>query len=165
MSEQVRIAVDQFELVRQDIDGWRGRCLDVFSRSEAAIIETLLVARDNGRAIKLGHLAGQRLTELAELEESRATPRQAAALRKTLERWRELETKRPFLAHGVVTELIDRQGKWWAKLDIIVCEKAEPNPVRWTASQNEAADFETELRDGFAQLKGQLGHLQTRLAT
>jgi hypothetical protein len=166
MSEHVRIVVDQFDLARQEIDGWRGRCLDVFSRCEAAVASTLLAARASGRSTKLDHLAGQRLTELGDLAEAKTgTARQAATFRKVLDGWRQIEAKRAFLAHGVATELVDRHAQWCVRLDMIVCEKGEPRPDRWTVSKAEAADFETRLKTDFAKLSTQLGQMKQRLET
>src|SRR5688572_4240247 len=57
-----------FEAARDATAAWRGRCLDVFARSEAAVTETLLVlaAVDRrGTSLKLPHLVGQRYDALS----------------------------------------------------------------------------------------------------
>lgn len=56
-----------FEAAR-DAAAWRGRCLDVFARSEAAVAETLLVLTavdERSSSLKLPHLVGQRYDALS----------------------------------------------------------------------------------------------------
>ena len=165
MTEQLSIVVNQFDLARQDIERWRGGCLDLFSRCEAAVIDALREARACKLSVKLDHLAGQRMTELLELNESRpATTRQSKAFHTAYTEWRDIELKRSYLAHGVASESIDREGAWVAMLDIVLCEKGADRPHRWTVTMSEATKFETRLRAGLAKFKGEIGHLKKRLA-
>ena len=63
-----------FEAARDAAAAWRGRCLDVFARSELAVTETLLILAavdERGPPLKLPHLVGQRYDAPFEWNRSR----------------------------------------------------------------------------------------------
>lgn len=67
-SIELTLPREPFEAARAAASAWRGRCLDVFARSEAAVTETLLVlvgVDGRGNALKLPHLVGQRYDALS----------------------------------------------------------------------------------------------------
>src|SRR3546814_8487873 len=57
----------------QDVNAWRGACLQHFSAAEAAVTETLLLLKaipGRGEAVRLRHLIGQRFDDLSKLIEA-----------------------------------------------------------------------------------------------
>ncbi|MFD1960187.1 hypothetical protein ACFSHP_17275 [Novosphingobium panipatense] len=56
--------------VTQEVNAWRGACLQCFAAVEVAVTETLLhlsAQPGRGQSVKLRHLVGQRLDDLAAL--------------------------------------------------------------------------------------------------
>lgn len=154
MSEQNQLSVD----------AWRGECLNYFARTEAAVARALESAREAGKIDKIRHLAGQRLVDLIELSKSSgATMKQVAALTTALEDWREVEGKRLFLAHGVLSQYFDHQHGWLALFDLTTYRGKQSESHRWAIKDAEAKLFLDELKNAFKALSGQLGHFRMRM--
>ena len=155
------------DIAAGEIDAWRGRCLDWFAKGERAIALTLEAAAKNDAALTIRHLAGHRLADLAKLAagDGKATERQAKALSGALEAWRQIESRRAFIAHGVATVLMDRNAKWYVQLDFSNYQAKSTERLRWTSSKDEAEQFETELEQGFKGLSAQLGQFRKRLSS
>lgn len=82
------------------------------------VAKTLEAAQASGHIKTIKHLAGQRLVDLIALSNRICgTNKQVSALTNALQMWQDVEAKRQFLAHGVVTVATDAQGKWVALLD------------------------------------------------
>ena len=84
------------DIAAAEINCWRGRCLDLFAKAEAAVDLALRSAIERGMAASMKHLTGQRLAEIVSLasSEARATDRQKQALIASLENWQALYAKR-----------------------------------------------------------------------
>lgn len=152
------------DAARAEIEAWRGRCLNVFSRAEKAVTDSLLKARETDNTTRLEPLAGQRLNALEKLvSEQRSTESQKNALVSALSSWRKHDEKRPYFSHGIMTELIDRTGQWHVRVDFIAVQKGACEPRRMMMSKSEAEEFEAGLHAAFKSLSGQLGQLRKRI--
>lgn len=146
------------------VDSWRGHCLNYFARGEAVVAKTLETAQASGHIMTIKHLAGQRLVDLIALSNRICgTNKQVSALTSALQMWQDVEAKRQFLAHGVVTVATDAQGKWVALLDVRVFRSSIAKADRLTLKQSEAEEFAKELANAFKSLSGQLGQFRKRL--
>lgn len=152
-------------LASAEIDGWRGRCNDIYARAERSVGQSLEVAKNRGKTAKLPHLGGQRLAQMTAIAETcDATARQTAALRAALAEWHNVELRRPFFAHGIATPLQDNHSSWYVMFDFTAYRSNQPAPERWTLSKSEADDFENRLSLAFAGLSRELGQLKKRLS-
>lgn len=154
-----------FEIAQAEIDGWRGRCIDLFSRGEHAVGRALEQAIACGRAVKLRHLAGHRLSDLSAFAEaSGGTAKQVQALREAIEAWTAIEADRVFLAHGTRTVLIDKHSAWFVLLEFTAYRGNAAEPRRRILTRLEAEQFEALLKERCADLSAQLGQLRKRLS-
>lgn len=157
-------ALRPHDLAKTEIDAWRGRCLNTFSRAEKAVIKTLEMMQSSNTKLSIEPLAGQRLKTLEKLASSQsATDAQIAAVATALAEWRQLDLNRPFFSHGLVTELVDRHGVWHVRFDFIAVKKGVLNEQKLNLSKDEATDFESQLHRAFTLLSGQLGQLRKRM--
>ena len=125
-----------------------------------AVIE---VAFTTGKTKSIRHLSGQKLEDVIEACSSlKLTPRQRTAFENAMKRWADVSAQRNYLAHGVALETIDRNGEWFAVFDLTTYKSREAIDSRWTVSQAEAADFQSELAGSFTRLSGELGHMKRR---
>lgn len=153
------------DLARVEIETWRGRCLNVFARMEKSVTETLVRLQDGDPKLALEPLAGQRLKTLEGIMSAfPATPAQQQARRNALSSWRELDVMRPFLSHGILTELVGRTGEWHLQLDFIAVRKGKGEGQRLNWSKAEAHAFEERLHAAFKALTNQLGQLRKAAA-
>lgn len=155
------------DIAAGEINGWRGRCLNLFAKAERAVALTLEIANQQNASLTIRHLSGQRLADLAKFAEGigQMTEKQHKALLFALESWQRVECKRVYLAHGVLTVLLDRQADWHVQLDFTRYLTKSREPQRWNCSRREAEQFEAELEKGFKDMSAQLGHLRKRLAS
>ena len=165
MISGVPASLSDHAIARAEIDAWRGRCLDLFAIGEARVGQTLQHAVAAGRTAKLPHLAGQRLESLiALIEQEKLTKKQRLAIGGSLERWKLVEQNRVCLAHGVVTELLDRSGNWSVQFDWVIYKSKAATPCRATFSKAEALWLESDLKDIGTSLSRQLGQIRTQLS-
>ena len=153
------------DLAADEINGWRGRCLDLFARGERTIDLALETALTGAPGLAMKHLAGHRLADLAKLvsEEKTATEKQKQSLQSSLDSWLASNTKRAFLAHGVTTVLLDRHGDWHAQFDFVRYQGKQRQAERWSCSKHEAWDYERLLERSLILLSSQLGHFRKRI--
>ena len=98
---------------------WRGRCLHLFARAEAAVSEALLLlAKDPASNVTLPLMVGARFDELDRVLATKNDPASKAALA-ALRGARSHDRLRVFLCHGVATVLSDRTGSWHVLLELI----------------------------------------------
>lgn len=153
-----------YDIAAGEIDGWRGRCVDLFAKAERAVALALEAACDRDESLTIRHLAGQRLADLIKLVENddKATEKQRNALRRALDAWERVEPQRAYFAHGVAKVLLDKQGNWHAQFNFTKYQAKSREPQRWNCSKREAEQFETDLEQGFKDLSAQLGHFRKR---
>lgn len=166
MSDLSTAGIKPHDLAKAEIDGWRGRCINIFSRGEKAVTDCLTAASDGKTPVRLEPLAGQRLNSLEKLVgATEATKAQKDALIASITAWRLHDEKRPIFSHGVAIELLDRLGSWHVQFDFVAVSKAAAVPCRTTFSKAEAESFEKSLHEAYTKLAGQLGQLRKRLTS
>lgn len=145
-----------------EINAWRGECLNVFARGESAVGEALQASEPT----KLPHLAGQRLAMLqAKIKDYSATKKQEQALGTAITEWIHVEERRPYLAHGVTTQFIDTRDRWAVFIDMVVFRKNIATKQRWALTENEAIEFKENLLNAYKSLSSQLGQFKKRAST
>ena len=117
------LLADVFDDACGQINMWRGRCIDAFSRAEAEVTETLLSLSqvpERGINVKLPHLLGQRLDALASvIGDDGEFHKEGRRAIKALSDFRAHEPLRTILCHGVAKILVDRTGKWTLVLRLL----------------------------------------------
>lgn len=149
-------------------NAWRGRCLDIFARSEAAVSDTLLVlanVSERGIVVKLPHLVGQRFEELANL----IGPAGAFALEGrtsavALSTFRAHESLRASLCHGVGKIVLDQQGGWLLVLRTLAFRSKQPQRTVLVIEENEAEGLVKSLQAAGQRLRSELGNLRHTLS-
>lgn len=155
------VSNDQWLHALTAANAWRGRCLDKFARSEAAVSETLLVlANTSGRgaAVKLPHLVGQRFEELATLiGPTGAFALEGKASAAALLTFRPHEGLRASLAHGVGKVVLDQKGSWLLVLRTLTFRSKQPERTVLVIEQNEADEIVKSLQTAGQRLVAELG--------
>lgn len=164
MNAPLRIAPTGHQIARDEIDGWRGRCIDYFARIEKRTGVVLAEAISCGFPVKQRPLAGPRLSEIETLRTScPGTAKQESLLTAAIDGWKSVEPRRTFIAHGELTVLLDQRGIWNARFDLTRFKRRESIDERWTLTRDEAAAFELMLKRSFEKISQQLGLLRKRL--
>ena len=152
---------------KSKIETWRGHCLDLFARGERCIgqaFEAIFKGKSAPPNLKLRHLAGQRLDDLAKyFEANPPNGKLAKSIAQTLDAWQVHNESRTFLAHGCLTVTLDQRGKWFAVFDMTVYRSGLPICQRLALGEAEAGDFATELEVNWKLLSSQLGHVRKSL--
>ena len=68
-TQDLALPFQPFANATSRVNEWRGRCLDSFTRAEAAVTECLIALAEvegKGQQVRLPHLVGQRLDALAQ---------------------------------------------------------------------------------------------------
>ena len=154
----------QHDIARAEIEAWRGECLDLFAQGEAMVGALLELARDRGLDVELHRQAPQRTLEAMRLVE--LVGGSDAEVQNSLDaliRWQGVESRGELLAHGMLTEALDRHGKWYAVVDMVTYNAGKPNKGRWVANQADSEEFASQLRRAHTKLKLQLGCVRLRL--
>jgi hypothetical protein len=152
------------DVAREEIDAWRGHCINIYSRAEKSISDTLVAANKAEPMKRLAPLAGQRLNDLEKfVSEQTGTKCQKNALSAAVSEWRERDKRRPFFSHGVTTELLDREGVWHVQLDFEAVQKGVCVAQRLNLSKSEALQFQDSLHAAFKALTRELGQLRKRM--
>lgn len=156
-----------FEAARDAAAAWRGRCLDLFARSEAAVSETLLVlalVEGRGASIKLPHLVGQRYDALATaIDPDGAFAGEGEAAAKAMTQFRKHDTLRTCLSHGVFTVTLDHRGRWHLVARVLAFRAGRETRDLFATEQDEAVRLLTVLETDGGRLRSTLGQLPQRL--
>ena len=164
MSVENFTSFSQFDIARAEIEAWRGECLDFFALGEAMIGALLELALDCGFEIEFQQQAPQRTLEAMRLVELvGGSDEEVKNSLDALIRWQGVESRGELLAHGMLTEALDRHGKWYAIFDMVTYHTGKPNKGRWVASQADSEEFTSQLRRAHTKLKLQLGCVRLRL--
>ncbi len=157
---------EPFDAARDEVNAWRGRCLDAFARAEEAVTETLLVLADTGRgkAIRLQHLVGQRFDELTTaLGEGGAFAGVDKAAALALAAFREHDDLRAFLCHGVAKVTLDKHGCWMVVMRVVTLRTRKAGRSRRALQEDEAGRLVVELAKVSRKLCSQLGQLRAKV--
>ena len=147
------------------VNAWRGACMQCFAQAEAATTETLLVlhrrAGSRSGKVRLRHLVGQRLADLAEVIgpdgpfEAEGKPAYLA-----LQGFRELEHLRTLVGHSVAKVALDRKGQWIVLLRHLSIRAKTEERSTSAIEQVEAEELLGDLRKRSRRLCAQLERLQ-----
>lgn len=156
---------EPFEAARDAVAAWRGQCLDVFARSEAAVTETLLVlaaADERGLSLNLPHLVGQRFDAISNaIGAGGAFEEEGKSAVEPLANFRKHDVLRAQIAHGVFGVTLDHRGQWHLAARVLALRAGRENRELLVAEESEAwAIFETLKKDGqrLGTALGQLRH-------
>lgn len=156
-----------FEAARDAAAAWRGRCLDVYARSEAAVSETLLVLaadRQRGALVKLLHLAGQRYDVLLKATgPGGAFAQEGKAAADAIGQFQQHDALRIRLAHGVFTVTVDHRGHWHMVARVLAFRTNKEVRDLFVTRQDEAAELLDVLEKDGSRLRSTLGQLRKAL--
>lgn len=153
-----------FEAARDAAAAWRGRCLDVFTRSEVAVTETLLILAqvdERGASIKLPHLVGQRYDALSNAigangafaDEGKAAVEPVAGFRKH-------DALRTQISHGVFTVTLDHRGQWHLVARVLALRTGRASRDLLVTDQAEASAILRSLEKDGSRMRSALGQLR-----
>ncbi len=153
-----------FEAARDAAAAWRGRCLDQFARSEAAVTETLIVlaaVEERGALIKLPHLVGQRFDALVQATAAGgAFAAEGKAAAAALLQYRQHDTLRTHMAHGIFTVTLDHRGCWHLALRVLALRTGRTSRDLLVTEEGEAAKILSTLERDGSRLRSTLGQLR-----
>lgn len=155
---------EPFVAARDAITAWRGRCLDLFARSEAAVTETLLAlaaVEGRGASVKLPHLVGQRYDALASATgPGGAFEEEGKAAAGALEKFRGHDSLRTAIAHGVFTVTLDQHGRWHLMARVLALRSGRESRDVFVVDQGEAAEILSTVEKDGSRLRSALGQLR-----
>ncbi len=150
--------------VASEVNAWRGACIQSFARAEAAVTETLLVlgrSGQRGTTVRLRHLVGQRLDDLAKaIGPDGAFAAEGAAAHAVLARFRTHEALRAHLAHDVARIAVERNGTWVVVFRHLSIRSGRPERATVAFEQSGAAETAAELKRDIQQLESALANLR-----
>ncbi|GAA4021151.1 hypothetical protein GCM10022280_22140 [Sphingomonas swuensis] len=156
-----------FEAARDAAAAWRGRCLDVFARSEAAVTETLLVlaaVKGRGASLKLPHLVGQRYDALSHaIGAGGAFADEGTAVAQAVAEFRKHDGFRTQISHGVFTVTLDHRGQWHLVSRVLALRTGRASRDLFVTEQTEAAAILASLEKDGSRLRSVLGQLRHRV--
>jgi len=154
---------ESFDAAREAVTVWRGRCLDLFARSEAAVTETLLaLAADDrlGASIKLPHLVGQRYDALARALRPGGPLADEGRVAAALEAFRQHDDLRTMITHAVFTVTLDRHGHWYLIARLLALRSGRECRRDFVLEEREAAKILSQLEKDCSCLRSTLGQLR-----
>lgn len=154
--------------ITQEVNAWRGACLQCFASVEVAVTETLLhlsAQPGRGQAVKLRHLVGQRLDDLAALvNEGGPFSVEGKGVASLLAEFRHQEGLRTMLAHGQAKLTVERTSRWAAIFRVIAIRARQADRSTLVIEENEAAERLQQLRKVSQKLCSALGNLRRAVA-
>lgn len=155
-----------FEAAREAAAAWRGRCLDAFARSEAAVTETLLVLAAVGErtpVLKLPHLVGQRYDALANaVSATGAFASEGKPAVMPIADFRKHDALRTQLSHGILTVTLDHIGQWHLVARVLAIRTGRATRDLLVVEQAEAPAILEILERDSNRLRSALGQLRHR---
>jgi len=154
--------------VAQDVNTWRGASLQCFASVEAAVTETLLhlsAIPGRGDDVRLRHLVGQRLDDLAQVVgEGGAFATEGRGVVPLLAAFRCHEALRTMLAHGQAKLALERNGRWIAIFRIVAIRAKQAERSELVLEESDAAGKLQELKAISQKLCSALGNFRRTLA-
>lgn len=155
--------------VTSEVNSWRGACLQCFARAEAAVTEALLFLSGVGQrgfAVRLRHLTGQRLEDLASVVGSGGEfADEGGAAHKALVSYRTYESLRAHLAHDVARVALERNGKWVVVFRQLAIRSRTASRSTIAFEQAEAGEMLADLKRLTQQLDTALTNLRRAVET
>ena len=165
----IEVAIDapDWDQIYRSVNAWRGRAILCFAHAEAAVSETLVaMARvpDRGAKVRLRHLIGQRLDDLATAIGANGPfcnlGQNAAS---ALVDFRQHENLRPFISHGTTRVATDRHGQWVVVLKLVSFRRRDAQWDETIFDQRQAEAALAELKSSTKKLGSALQSLRARL--
>ena len=154
--------------VAQDVNSWRGASLQCFASVEAAVTETLLhlsAIPGRGDDVRLRHLVGQRLDDLAQVVgEGGAFATEGRGVAPLLAAFRCHEALRTMIAHGQAKLALERNGRWIAIFRIVSIRAKQAERSELILEERDAAGKLQELKAISQKLCSALGNFRRTLA-
>ncbi|WP_066559230.1 hypothetical protein [Croceicoccus bisphenolivorans] len=145
-----------------EICSWRGRCMNLYARSDEIVCETLMVAEAAGHAVDLTLPPHEQLGTLRDLAEAETGGNgKRSNVVRAIDAWTKLGARRPFVVNGVVTALMQNRERWHARFDSMVGEGESVKIDQWIADKIEAEAFEEVLDAAYTLLSVELEQFQT----
>lgn len=156
-----------WDVAEAELDRWRGACVQIFARSEAATTETLLVlAEQAATKVRLPQMVGQRYETLdAAVAVGGAPAVGAARLKSALDAFRAHDDLRTILCHGTAQVAIDRHGEWVAVLRCTSCRSSGIERIVRTFTATQAEEALAHVRRDGQILNSLLGQLRKSMKT
>jgi hypothetical protein len=159
---------EPFVAATAQVNEWRGRCLEAFTRGETAVTECLAIlgqVKGRGDKVKLPHLVGQRLEALSAAISAdgpfAAEAGKAAAA--TLDLYRRQAGLRNLLCHGTSKVTLDSKGRWTVVLRLVMLRSREISRESLAVTQEEAAILCSEITEISHKVSAQLGQIRANL--
>lgn len=166
MSVENFLQPTEYDIARAEIEAWRGECLDLLAKGDALIGTLLALALDKGHDINLPQLSAQRTMEAIRLVALvGGAEDEVDDAGKALDDWQAIKSRGELLAHGTITEAIDREGNWHALIDTVTYRAGKLNRGRWAVGRLETDEFRQQIGSAFRRLKDQLGRIRLRLGS
>lgn len=150
--------------VAAEVNVWRGACMQSFAQAEAAVTETLLLlseAPGRGADVRLRHLVGQRLDDLARaLGPDGGFSAEGATALEALTEFRLYEALRIHLAHDVARIALERNGSWVVVLRHISINGRAAERRTTAFEQEDALRTLNALKRATQRLDAALGNLR-----
>ena len=154
--------------VAQDVNIWRGASLQCFASVEAAVTETLLhlsAIPGRGDGVRLRHLVGQRLDDLAQVVgEGGAFATEGRSVALLLAAFRCHEALRTMLAHGQTKLALERNGRWIAIFRIVSIRAKQAERSELVLEESDAAGKLQDLKAISQKLCSALGNFRRTVA-
>jgi hypothetical protein len=155
--------------VAQEVNAWRGACIQSFAQAEAAVTETLLFLSSvgtRGRSVQLRHLIGQRLDDLAQaIGPDGGFAQEGCSAYAALTAFRAHERLRCHLAHDVARIALERNGTWVVVFRHLSIRNRVAERGTTAFEQADAEVTLSELRRRTQQLDVALGKLRRNVET
>ena len=146
---------------------WRSEAIDVLAQGEAVVTEMLLTlhaVHGRGEKVKLRQLLGHRLADLHDAINTGgpfASEGKCAIGRLT--KFREHESLRATLCHGVATIALDRQRRWLMVIKLAALDSSGVKRTRLVIEGDEAAPLLAELQADVRNLRSAMGQITAAL--
>lgn len=161
------LPIEPFAIATSGVNEWRGRCLDAFSRAEAAVTECLAVMSacpGRGSGVRLPHLVGERLASLTTLVDADgAFASEGAAVAASLAQFRAHDRLRTMLCHGTATVTLDPRGRWTAVFRLVALRSGRVTRDTLALTEAEAAELQRQLSADARRLCSQVGQIRAKL--
>lgn len=145
----------------EDVNRWRGHCVECFARIEQSIAATLSALAGESTA-SVPHVFGQRLKRLRDAT-SPEGPHPCSRILKTLDEMSHLLDQRNRIVHATAHVYVDARGGWLWRFTFLPA-KAGAAPEIGSMDTAEAGTFEKDLKRRSQSLCAQLEALRRKLA-
>jgi hypothetical protein len=165
------MADDQTEIcwdkLYAEVNAWRGECMHHIALAERAITETLLVldsVKPEGAKFPLRHLIGQRFEDISAATSSDGSfAEEGKAAHKAIENYRQHESFRALLCHGVAQVSATRGGAWLLIIRSLSIRARQAEETTAIFEKSVAEERLVQLKSDGQKLASNLGQLRKKL--